>query len=116
MISLELRDKLLQYINAETTLEQLEDWVVPRLPAFLKEPSSTDADIISAIELGLAEISDDIRTEDELRAYLNEALQEVNVLFQVSDGLKIQTTSGSSNQTNNLQYSTASFEYSVVII
>jgi len=115
MISSELRDKLLQYISVETTLEQLEDWVVPRLPAFLKEPNSTDADIISAVELGLVDVSDGIRTEDELRAYLNETLQEVNVLFQVSDGLKIQTKSGSSNQTNNLQYS-ASFEYSVVII
>ncbi len=77
MISSELRIMVLQYINSEISFEQLEEWIVPRLPVFLSDPNSVDADIVSAIELGLAEISDGLRNEEEFRELLNDELLKV---------------------------------------
>jgi hypothetical protein len=115
MISLELRDQIFQYIYEDITLEQLEDWVVPRLPDFLKFYDSTDADIISAIELGLAELNNHNWTEEKFRTYLNEALQELIVMVQFTAEPNILTTSGSSNKTSDFNYSNASFEYSMTM-
>ena len=75
MLSLELKDKVLQYIDSSITLEQLEDWLVPRLPIFLRKSEAADADVVAAIELGLAEISNEIRTELEFRSLLTKALR-----------------------------------------
>ncbi len=76
MLSSELRDKVQEYIESKINLEQLEDWVVPREPAFLKDPASLDADLIAAIELGLAEFSDSVTTEEEFRNALRAALKK----------------------------------------
>lgn len=74
MISYELRNTLLQFVNSELDVEQLENWLVPRLPILLASPVSSDADVIAAVELGLAEINDGIRTLDEFRSGLSEVL------------------------------------------
>lgn len=113
MISLELSDKIYEYIYTEITLEQLEDWLVTKLPDFLKQFDSTDADIVSAIELGLAEINNQNWTEDKFRAYLKDALQEVSVIFEVPTVQAVQITSGSSNLTSEVPNRPPSFEYSV---
>jgi len=113
MISLELRDTVIQYIDQAINLEQFEDWIVPRLPDFLDSFNSTDADIISAIELGLAEINNENWSEEKFRTYLHETLQEVVVLVQVPFSLEGQT-SGSSNTTQELRILSSSFEYQVV--
>ncbi len=76
MLSHELRDKVLQYVNAEITLEELEDWLVPRLPEYLTFQPSTDAEVAGAIELGLAELSDCLITEDDLRRSLAHMLSD----------------------------------------
>jgi hypothetical protein len=75
MLSLELKDKVLQYVDSKISLEQLEDWLVPRLPIFLRTPETADADVVAAIELGLAEISNETKTELEFRSLLRKALQ-----------------------------------------
>jgi hypothetical protein len=103
MISLELREKILHYINKDITLEDLEDWLIPKLPIYIKSPDSTDSDIISALELGLAELSNGIRSEEELRTYLKECLQHVIVSLTYPSMIENLIAFGSSNQTSNLQ-------------
>lgn len=103
MLSSELRDKVQEYIESKISLEQLEDWVVPREPAFLKDPASLDADLIVAIELGLADISDSVTTEEELRNALRAALKKdssVLTRFTFPPGSATErVTTASSNET-----------------
>ena len=76
MLSYELREKIFQCVNHDIDIEQLEDWLVPRLPIFLKSLDTTDAQVVDTIELNLAEISDGITTEYEFRKLLEDILQE----------------------------------------
>jgi hypothetical protein len=76
MLSYELRDEILRYVEANVTLEKLEEWLVPRLHTLLIDPNSPDSDLVAAIELGLAEINDGIRTENEFRELLLDALRD----------------------------------------
>ena len=76
MISSDLMDVIIQYFDARITIGDLEEWLVPREPTFLLDPDSDDADIIATIELGLAEMNDDLRTEDEFRNLLRRVFRE----------------------------------------
>lgn len=76
MISDTLREKVTELIENKITVEELEKWMVPQLPILAADPDSDDADMTSAIELGLAEMSDNIRSYDEFIHYLREVLQE----------------------------------------
>lgn len=76
MVSPELRDKVSQFVDCEITAVQLEEWVVPRLRLFLHSPETADEDVIAAIALGLVEMSDGIRTEDEFRNLMRQVLLE----------------------------------------
>jgi len=76
MISLELRDRVRQFAYGEISATQLEEWMVPRLRRFLASVESVDADVVAAIELGLAEMSDGTRTSDEFRDLMKQVLLE----------------------------------------
>ena len=76
MLSLELRDMIARYISAEISLEELENWVVRHLPELAADPQSDDSALAAAVELCLAEYSDGIRSEAEIRRYLRDSLAE----------------------------------------
>lgn len=84
MLSSKLRRKINQFLEAAITIEELEDWYVARLPLLLIDPNSTDSDLVSAIELGLAELNAGIRDENNLRQFLEEALRQAAVLEAIS--------------------------------
>jgi hypothetical protein len=95
MLSSELREVVQSFVDEHMNVRELENWIVPRLPVFLCESDSTDAEVVAAVELGLAELSQRIRTLAELRAMLNELLrQEKTVVFRTGST----TTSTSSEQ------------------
>lgn len=101
MISFELKEKIYQVIDSDITFEQLEEWLVPRLPEFLALPNSAEADVVSAIELGLAEMNDNIRTRDEFLALLQTVIREHDttlVTYHVPSSGSY--TTGSLNQTS----------------
>ena len=104
MLSFELKDKILQYADSKITLQDLEDWLVPRLPIFLKKPQTADADIVAVVELGLAEITNKIRTETEFRLILREVLQE-HTSFLVYPFSISQTESTATNKTVHHSFS-----------
>lgn len=104
MISLELNEKVRDYLDEEISIQELEEWLVPREPIFLSQPDSEDEDIISAIELGLAEIDTEIRTEEEFRNFLSDVLRKYLVIWiAYPASTSKQTKSGSANTiTENL--------------
>lgn len=95
MLSLELSTKVVEYIEDEITLSDLRKWYGPKLPRFLKNPESEDADLIAAIELVDSEIRDGLRTEEEAREYVQAALHEHATVFSSRDivGLNVSGTS-----------------------
>jgi hypothetical protein len=76
LLSCELKDKVLQYVEREITVEELEDWLVPRLPLYATREDTPDSDLSAAVELGLAEMNDGIRTEDEFRCFVATAVRQ----------------------------------------
>ena len=99
MLSSELSNKILEFVESSITMSQLEEWLVPRLPFFLRTPNSADADVVSAVELGLAEVSSRIRTNEEFRNYLRHVLRQHNLVSTLHPAnLSWRTESSSANQ------------------
>lgn len=74
MLSHELVRQIETYLNNRMTLEELENLTVPMLPALIRDPESPEADLIAALEMGLAQLSDKLISEAEFRTMLQDAL------------------------------------------
>lgn len=96
MLSSDLREKAIQYVDAEITLRQFEDWYSERIHDFVRFPHSEDADFLAAIELALSEFDDGYRAEDQVRQYIKDALVEYRTIV-IENPAEVTTTS-SSNQ------------------
>lgn len=81
MISSILRDTILDFVESRITAHDLEEWFVPRLPDLIRYPDSADADVISAIELGLTELDLNIRTREDFVNFLKRVLREHSVVI-----------------------------------
>jgi len=101
MISLELRNKVYQFVDGAISATQLEEWMVARLRLFLESVESADADVVAAIELGLAEMSDGIRTEAQLRQFMKQVLRE-HAAASVFLGADTRDETTSANRTSAL--------------
>ncbi len=77
MLSYELREQVIRYIDQEISPTELEDWFVPRLSAFLQFPDSDDAEMIAAVEMALAELADGLIDEAEGRAMVRETVDRL---------------------------------------
>jgi len=115
MLSLEVRDMIARYISSEISLEELEDWLIRHLPELAADPNSDDAALAGAVELCLAEYSDGIRTEEEIRRYLRDALDDHNtVVVSFPDEItKIWISSSSSSVTEQGSFSVGLNQYPV---
>lgn len=76
-----LRDAILEFVERRITTHELEEWLVPRLPTLIKYPDSADADVVSAIELGLTELDFGIRTHEDFVQFLQRVLREHSVVI-----------------------------------
>jgi len=56
------------YVNGTINIEKFQDWYVPKLEELVDNLDTIN--IISQVELGLAEIDDDLITEDYFKNYL----------------------------------------------
>jgi hypothetical protein len=64
----------------------------------MRYPDSAEADVVSAIELGLTEISASIRNEDYFRRYLQGVIREYrNILLTFPAGVQQKTEITSSS-------------------
>lgn len=100
MIASELRERITQYVDNALSLEELEEWLIPRLPIYARESDSEDANAVATIELGLAELSEELFTEEQLREQLQALLNRMHSIKLPSPFEDmIVTTSRSSNET-----------------
>lgn len=97
MLSQDLQRIVESFTEGTITIDQLEDWIVPRLPAALQLPDTTDAQIISAIELSLAEYNQQILTASELRNLLRTAVRQEDTVLVPS--IESTTSATSASQT-----------------
>ncbi len=75
MLSWELYDKAYCYLESEIPLSELENWYAPKLPILMRDPKSSDARVIAVIELGLAEMNNNILSENQLKDRLRNTLE-----------------------------------------
>lgn len=100
MISSILRDAILDFVESRITAHDLEERFVPRLPDLIKYSDSADADVISAIELGLTELDLNIRTREDFVNFLKRVLREHSVVITYLRATPITVNqTGSSNET-----------------
>ncbi len=93
MVSFELQQIVLAYIERRITVAELEDWLVPRLPTYLGSGRDPASELVSGIELGLAELGDGLITEDEFRANLARLLRRCRAGFVATGPSETTTTS-----------------------
>lgn len=64
-----------EYLSGSVTLEELEEWYIPRLPIIHKQGvDSLEVRLLGEIELSLIEINADRMTEKKLRTNLEKIL------------------------------------------
>lgn len=100
MLTSELLSVIEQYVTGAIILEQLEDWLAPRWVLLFSlppvEPEATD--LAAAVELGLAEISNGSRSEEEFRSMVMTLLQQSRTIPLSYPGQGKMTGTESSNQ------------------
>ncbi len=115
MITSEFNQIIHQFLEAKITVQQLEEWLVPRLPSLVRIPTSSDANTAAAIELDLAELNAGIRTIIEFRKYLEEILQENHFIqFVYPENSSQVTTSGSNYSSLQLEFVDNELEGAVI--
>ena len=98
MFTSELFDVVDQYLERIISLQELENWVVPRLPIFFKLPYFGGEELITEIEMGLAEIGDKTLTEEAFRSSLRDFFNR-QITFTISyPDISKEDFEGSSNQ------------------
>lgn len=106
MISSDLREKIIEYVESRISLEELETWLAPQLHGFLSDPYTSDSEVAADIELGLVDIANSVRSEEDLRQLLNEKLKEApatRIIYEAS-GYEL---SGSSSRTTRQSVASA---------
>lgn len=117
MVSDDLRRLLLGFAENEVSIVQLEDWLVPNLPVLLSDPASPNADIVSAVELGLAELSRGVRSPDDFRRFVKKVLAEqFSVWTNYPAAHGTWNSSGSSNDTSDSTHWSRSVEFTVQVV
>lgn len=86
------------YLERNISLEQLEEWFVPRLPFFFKPPYSSASELATEIEVGLAEISDKTLTEEAFRNSLTDFFNKQTTFVLNYPDVSEENFEGSSNQ------------------
>lgn len=102
---LEVRRQLARHLSDAISLDEFEDWLVPRSWNFHKEASPSLQALVSEIELLLAEFSNGHRSEEELRRALLPLVTNYESDYRIDTGSPtVQTSSGSNVSESLLKY------------
>ncbi|MFC2069747.1 hypothetical protein ACFLTB_01030 [Chloroflexota bacterium] len=74
--SIAIFSKVNDYLEKRLSLWELESWLASMLNIYLSNPNSEAAELAGAIELGLSEINDNVKTERGLRRSLRDLLKD----------------------------------------
>ena len=67
MISANLREMLMRFVDGNAGVRDLEEWLAPSAPELIRDPGSDDAQVVAFVELSLVEYGEGIKGEDSLR-------------------------------------------------
>ena len=113
MLTSELFDIVDQYLERVISLQELEEWLVPRLPFFFKLPYSGVEELVATIEVGLADISDGTISEEEFRQSLRDSIDRQAVYTVTFTDVAQENFAGSAVQSPSHvlvhQFTTAGF-------
>ena len=105
-----------RYLRNELSLDQLEDWLIPRLPMLFSLPDTSVAcQLTSLIELSRAELGSGIITEDEFKEALHAFLDPVETIDVVISGPQTDSINSSSVELSDSQFAARSREGRVTI-
>ena len=76
MISSELYEQVVLFIDDEISLRELEDWYAPRILHYFDSPYAGDDELIATIEHALAELTAGILDLAGVKAQLSKAISE----------------------------------------
>lgn len=97
MLTTHLLSKINDYLVGESTLAQLEAWLAPYLPSLYASGPASALKLVDTIELGLAEIDENLLTESELKQRLINIMATEPIYMQYPE--ERGNYSGSSNAT-----------------
>ncbi|MDO8673828.1 MAG: hypothetical protein Q7O66_20655, partial [Dehalococcoidia bacterium] len=84
------------------SLWDLESWLAPRLRVLFDNPESPDGQLAGIIELCLAEVNANIRTERSVRTILSRRLPSHQIVYMRQPGDPEETTTTGSSSVPNL--------------
>jgi hypothetical protein len=95
-----LRSKVLDLVNQRISATDLESWLVHQLPNIISNPDSIDSDVVSGIELCLAELHSGIRSQEDFVAYMRGILDQYKALREVVFNASVAQNSTASSNTS----------------
>ena len=99
-MSMELHSKIYEYVSHKISLQELESWIVPRLPYFISQTDSSVEELASAVELCLAELQAGLRSQRSIRAFLARQLGDNPIIWAAVDESQAQDTTGSATSSH----------------
>jgi hypothetical protein len=96
-VNSELSSRINRYLRRRATLRETESWLVPRLPLYLQNPNSGEAQLAGALELLLSELHAGLRTERSLRAALRRYHLELRTVWVRYPSAEAEDTATSSS-------------------
>lgn len=100
MLSYELREYVLDYINDRIDFEMLEEWYIPRLHEFLAQPESDDADVVAVLENASVMLAEDLISDDDAKDMLWDTLGQHSNLLRRSLPQGSNTITSSASQSS----------------
>ena len=89
-----------RYLEGDLTLDDLQEWLVPRLGSFLVDPHCTASELAGLLELCFADIAAGEADEDELRGLISDFLR-ANETIVLASASAVQTAT--TNATVSIQ-------------
>jgi hypothetical protein len=87
-----------RYLERDLTLDDLQEWLVPRLGAFLVDPHSTASELAGLLELCFADTAAGEADENELRDLIDDFIRTNSTIVLASP---VQT--GTSNAMTSIE-------------
>lgn len=114
MLTLELLNVIDQYLKRVIGLEELEDWLAPRLPFFFRWPYSSTTELVAEIEMALADMSEQRQTEEDFRSLLNKIVGQPRAVWINYPTESIIYTESSNQSSPTVIYVIPEFAYALV--
>src|SRR3972149_5941250 len=99
-MSMDLHSKIYEYVSRTLSLQELESWIVPRLPYFISQTDSSVEKLASAVELCLAEFQAGLRSQRSMRAFLARQLGDNPIIWAPIYESRIQDATGSATSSH----------------